>query len=70
MRSTGFAGVSIVAIAAGLALAACGRVDSNSPAKAMAGFGAQQPLPATRVEDLGAFEQGWLGVQFSRRWEW
>jgi hypothetical protein len=36
MRSTGFAAISIAAIAAGLALAAYGRVDSNASAKATA----------------------------------
>ena len=36
MRSTGFAAISITAIAAGLALAAYGRVDSNWSAKATA----------------------------------
>jgi hypothetical protein len=34
MRGTGFAAISIAAIAAGLALAAYGRVDSNASAKA------------------------------------
>jgi hypothetical protein len=36
MRSTGFAAISIAAIAAGLALAAYGRVDSNAAATAAA----------------------------------
>jgi hypothetical protein len=36
MRGTGFAAISIAAIAAGLALAAYGRVDSNASAKATA----------------------------------